>query len=146
MNIQSALKRRCRRLPATIAAAALLALTTTALAEQVRVTLSGDAEVPAVETKATGMGVITVGVDDSIAGSVRTSGVAATMAHIHVGAAGKSGPVAIPLIREGDNGWAVPPNTKLTPEQMKAFKAGDLYVNVHSAAHPAGEIRGQLKP
>jgi hypothetical protein len=146
MNMQSALNLRCPKLPAAIAAAALLALSTTALAEQVRVTLSGDAEVPAVDTKATGMGIINIGVDDSITGNVHTSGVAATMAHIHEGAPGKSGPVTIPLIRDGDNGWAVPPNTKLNPEQLKAFKAGDLYVNVHSAAHPAGEIRGQLKP
>jgi len=40
----------------------------------------------------------------------------------------------------------VPDGSKLTPDQMKEFKAGDLYVNVHSDAHPAGEIRGQLKP
>jgi hypothetical protein len=35
---------------------------------------------------------------------------------------------------------------KLGDDQMKAFKAGDLYVNVHSVANPGGEIRGQLKP
>jgi hypothetical protein len=35
---------------------------------------------------------------------------------------------------------------KLTDAQYKAFKAGDLYVNVHSAQHQGGEIRGQLKP
>ena len=38
----------------------------------------------------------------------------------------------------------VPPGAKLTPDQMNALKAGDLYVNVHSAANPGGEI-GQLK-
>jgi hypothetical protein len=34
----------------------------------------------------------------------------------------------------------------LTPDQMKAFKDGDLYVNIHSAAHPVGEVRAILKP
>jgi CHRD domain len=35
---------------------------------------------------------------------------------------------------------------KLNDDQMKAFKAGELYVNVHSDANKGGEIRGQLKP
>jgi hypothetical protein len=146
MNNHSAFTLRRQGLPAAIAAAALLAFSAVASAEQVKVLLSGTAEVPPVETKASGAGVINIGVDKSITGSVMTTGVAATMAHIHEGAADKSGPVAIPLVKDGDNGWAVPPGTKLTDEQFKAFKAGDLYVNVHSAAHPSGEIRGQLKP
>lgn len=134
------------RFATAVAAAVFLALSTSALAEQVRVTLSGSAEVPPVATKATGTGIINIGVDDSITGIVRTHGVAATMAHIHEAAAGKNGPVVIPLIREGDNNWRLPPNIKLTAAQLKAFDAGDFYVNVHSAAHPTGEIRGQLKP
>jgi hypothetical protein len=146
MNSKSTSRRRLARLSTTAAAMAFLALSAAASAEQVRVELSGAAEVPPVETKASGSGVINIGVDNSITGIVHTSGVNATMAHIHDGAAGKSGPVIIPLIREGSDGWTVPPNTKLTEEQVKAFKAGDLYVNVHSSAHPAGEIRGQLKP
>ena len=34
----------------------------------------------------------------------------------------------------------------LTDDQFKAYKAGELYVNVHSAANPGGEVRAQLKP
>ena len=35
---------------------------------------------------------------------------------------------------------------KLTDAQHDAFKAGKLYVNVHSAANKGGEVRGQLNP
>ena len=115
-------------------------------AADVKVALSGDQEVPAVKTSASGNGTITVGDDKSVSGSVTTSGVTGTMAHIHTGAAGKNGPVAIPLTKSGDNGWAVPAGTKMTDDQYKAFQAGELYVNVHSAANPGGEIRAQLKP
>jgi hypothetical protein len=110
------------------------------------VTLSGDQEVPAVKTSASGGGTITINDDKSVSGSVTTTGVAGTMAHIHNGAAGKNGPVIIPLTKSGDGTWSVPAGAKLTDAQYAAFEAGDLYVNVHSAANKGGEIRGQLKP
>ena len=34
----------------------------------------------------------------------------------------------------------------LTKEQVKALTGGDMYIDVHSAKYPNGEIRGQLKP
>lgn len=117
----------------------------TAFGEDIPVTLSGDSEVPPVTTKASGSGKITVNPDMTVSGKVTTSGVAGTMAHIHQGAAGKNGPVVIPLSQEGSS-WAVPAGAKLTDAQYKAFKAGELYVNVHSAENKGGEIRGQLKP
>ena len=108
--------------------------------------LSGTQEVPAVSTSAAGSGTITVGDDGAVSGSVTTTGVAGTMAHIHVAAAGKNGPVIVPLAKTGDNVWSVPAGAKLTPEQMKSYMAGELYVNVHSDANKGGEIRAQLKP
>ena len=53
---------------------------------------------------------------------------------------------AVPLTKKGDTGWSDAPGAKLSDAQYQSYKAGDLYVNVHSAAHPDGEIRGQLKP
>lgn len=117
-----------------------------ASAQQVKVTLSGDQEVPAVKTAGAGTGTIAVAADKSVTGSVTTSGVAGTMAHIHEAAAGKNGPVVIPLSKSGDSTWSVPAGAKLTDAQFSSFKAGNLYVNVHSAANPGGEVRGQLKP
>jgi len=40
----------------------------------------------------------------------------------------------------------VPEGTKLSEPQYQAYKAGELYVNVHSAENKGGEIRGQLTP
>jgi hypothetical protein len=111
-----------------------------------QVTLSGAQEVPPVTTAATGFGTITVGDDKSVSGSITTSGVVGTVAHIHDGAPGKNGPVIVPLTKSSDNTWTVPPGSKFTDAQYEAYKAGNLYVNVHSAANKGGEIRGQLKP
>ncbi len=124
----------------------VVALAGVASAGDVKVMLSGSQEVPAVTTSASGSGTITVGDDMSISGSVTTTGVAGTAAHIHMAAAGQNGPVIVPLTKSGDNGWAVPAGTKLTDAQFAAFKAGNLYVNVHSEANKGGEIRGQIKP
>lgn len=108
------------------------------------VTLSGSNEVPPVSTGARGNGTITVSSDKSVSGSVTTSGINATAAHIHTGAAGSNGPVIVPLTKSGDNTWNVPAGAKLTDAQYAAYTSGGTYVNVHSAAHPGGEIRGQL--
>lgn len=115
-----------------------------AFAADIKVTLSGANEVPPVTTAAGGGGAITVGDDGSVSGSVSTTGVAGTAAHIHDGAVGKNGPVILPLTKEGD-AYKVPAGAKFTDAQMASFKAGNLYINVHSAANPGGEIRGQLK-
>jgi hypothetical protein len=117
-----------------------------ALAADSKLTLTGKEEVPAVETTATGSGTITVGADGAVSGSVTTKGVEGIAAHIHQAAAGKNGPPIIALEKGEGGAWNVPQGSKLTAEQLAAYKAGELYVNVHSPTHKGGEIRGQLKP
>ena len=124
----------------------LAACATMSMNKDVKVTLSGANEVPPVTTSASGSGNITVAADKSVSGSISTSGVAGTAGHIHIGAAGKNGPVAVPLAKSGGSGWSVPAGAKLTDDQYESFKKGELYVNIHSAANKAGEIRGQLNP
>jgi hypothetical protein len=131
---------------ATASAALLLSAFATANAKDVAVSLTGDQEVPAVTTSAKGEGKITIGDDGAVSGSIKTTGITGTAAHIHEAAAGKNGPPVITLEKKGDNEWAVPAGTKLTEAQLASFKAGNLYVNIHSAEHRPGEIRAQLKP
>ena len=132
------------KLSAAVVSVLLLGNLATAYAVDIK--LTGAEEVPAVQTRAHGQGNITVAPDHSVSGSVKTNGMKGTMAHIHIGATGKAGPVAIPLASSADNVWSVPTEAKLTDEQYKSYTAGDLYVNVHSAGHKDGEIRGQIKP
>jgi CHRD domain-containing protein len=108
--------------------------------------LSGAQEVPPVNTQATGTSSIVVTGDKYIIGSVEVNGVNATAAHVHEGAPGQNGPVIIPLVKTGANIWSIPANTILTSQQFDAYQRGNLYVNVHSAANPNGEVRAQLKP
>jgi len=127
-----------------LAAIAASAATLPAWADDLK--LTGANEVPAVNTTASGTGSIKVADDGAVSGSVKTTGVEGTAAHIHVGAVGANGPVIVPLAKGADGAWAVPPGAKLTPEQLKSFKAGELYVNVHSEKNKGGEIRAQLAP
>ncbi|SRR5258706_9991879 len=110
-----------------------------------KVSLSGADEVPPVSTSASGSGSFRIADDGSVSGSVKTSGVQGTMAHIHMAPKGKNGPVIVPLTKDGDT-YSVPEGKKLTAEQLQAFKDGNLYVNVHSAANKGGEVRAQLQP
>jgi hypothetical protein len=116
-----------------------------ASAGKMDVKLSGDQEVPPVKSSGSASGTITIGDDGAVSGSVTATGFAPTAAHIHQGAAGTNGKVIVPFTKEGDK-FSAPAGAKLTADQLKAYKAGELYVNVHSAANPGGEVRAQLKP
>ena len=112
----------------------------------VQVDLGGSQEVPPVSVPGSASGTITVSSDGTISGSITTSEVAAVAVHIHRGAIVKNGPVIVPLKKTGDNTWSVPEGARLKADQMTAYKAGELYVNVHTAAHKNGEVRGQIIP
>jgi hypothetical protein len=123
-----------------------LAFSGSVLAVDLKVKLTGAEETPPVTTSASGTGTISIAADKSVSGTIKTAGVDGTVAHIHVGAPGESGPPIITLSKGADGAWSVPAGAKLTDEQYASFKAGNLYVNVHSAEHKPGEIRAQLKP
>jgi hypothetical protein len=109
------------------------------------VKLSGADEVPPVSATGSGSGTIRVNSDGTVSGSVTTTGVEGTMAHIHQAAKGQNGPVIIPLTKSGDT-YTVPAGAKLNESQQKAYTDGNLYVNVHTAKNKGGEVRGQLTP
>jgi cytochrome c2 len=64
-------------------------------------------------------------------------------AHVHLGAAGKSGKIVVPLCapcRSGAHGTKA-----VSALAAQAMISGKAYVNVHTRTNPAGEIRGQVK-
>jgi hypothetical protein len=109
-------------------------------------TLSGTQEVPALTIASTGEGTVMISADGAVSGSITVTGFVPTMAHIHMAPAGTVGPVIVPMVKTGEGSFAFADGAKLTAEQLAAYKAGNLYVNVHSAANKGGEVRGQLKP
>jgi hypothetical protein len=68
----------------------------------------------------------------------------AVAAHIHVGARGNAGPVAVALCGPCRSGMRR--QVTLSPSVVAALEAGRAYVNVHTAQNTAGEIRGQIAP
>jgi hypothetical protein len=123
--------------------------------------LSGSDHTPPITTDATGTFAATVDLATGAISYTLTvpSITAATAAHIHLGAAGESGPVVVPLFAAADGsvdsidvsstaGAAdlVGPFAGDPLGFVTALLAGNLYVNVHTMANPPGEIRGQIQP
>ena len=131
---------------ALLATVILVAGSGSVLAVDLKVKLTGAEETPPVTTSASATGTITIAADKSVSGTIKTTGIDGTVAHIHVGAPGQSGPPIITLDKGAGGVWSVPAGSMLTDAQYASFKAGNLYVNVHSAEHKPGEIRAQLKP
>lgn len=147
----------------------LLAGTTIARAAPRTVTahLSGDQEVPAVETNATGQTILRVARDgESIHYKLIVANIENVfMAHLHLAPAGQNGPIVTWLYPEdGPPSELIPGRTDgilargtITADDLVGPLAdqeldrlvdeiadGMIYVNVHTTAHPGGEVRGQL--
>jgi hypothetical protein len=119
--------------------------------------LSGDEEVPPVVTPASGMGVMALSADT---GTLyyrllvnEITGI--TQAHIHLGPRGVNGDIVHWLYDPAgvqapggpfDPGNPVSGSLAFTTENIMDLLVGDYYINVHTSAHPGGEIRGQIGP
>ncbi len=114
--------------------------------EEYEAVLVGSKQVPAVTTNAVGIGTFNLGQQQNkLKFRVVFSGLSGpvTVTHFHTGAAGTAGPVIVDLM-PFLNGNVI--EGEITPSAafLTALAAGQIYINVHTAANPNGEIRSQL--
>jgi hypothetical protein len=135
-----------RSIATGFACAAVIALASPAMAEMMnfKADLSAKNEVPPNDSKGTGS--VTASYDSSskkLSWKGSYSGLTgpATAAHLHTGEKGKNGGVTVPIAPATS---PLDGSATLNDQQAADLMAGKLYVNVHTAAHKAGEIRGQL--
>lgn len=109
-------------------------------------TMTGENEVPAVMTAATGTVDAVLNKDTRLLRwKMSFNGLSgpATMAHFHGPAAiGANAKVRLPFAAPVTSPYSG--QATLTPEQVSELMAGQWYANVHTAAHPGGEIRGWM--
>jgi len=121
--------------------------------QSLSVSLNAEQEIPApigVPTGASGTAEVSVDADGSLTASLGVSNLSgtATMAHIHRGFEGFTGPVVLGLTSDdGGSTWTVPADARvLNADEIAAFNRGELYFNVHTETNAPGEIRGQINP
>lgn len=131
---------------AGFALATFMALGASAFAEEMKfkADLTGGEEVPPVETSATGSADITYDTESKeLSWTVEQSGLSGdvTAAHFHGPAAvGENAPPVVPIeIADLAEGTAT-----LDDAQATDLMEGRWYLNLHTAANPDGEIRGQV--
>ncbi|MEP6577092.1 MAG: CHRD domain-containing protein [Nitrososphaerota archaeon] len=140
-----------------------LSSVTVVLAAKFNASMSGNNEVPPVDTKATGQTTFrTANNDTTIKYKVNITGFSdATGAMVHTGKAGANGDVIVDLLQGSkknptklgmlirgnitDSSLTGPMKGKTLADLISAIKNGDTYVNVHTSSHPNGEIRGQIE-
>jgi hypothetical protein len=131
---------------ATLALGAAIAFSGTAFADKMKATLDGKSEVPANASAGTGTADLDYDpASKKLSWKLTYSGLsgAATAAHFHGPAeAGKNAGVAVAI----PNATSSPAegSATLTDAQAADLMAGKYYVNIHTAANPGGEIRGQV--
>jgi hypothetical protein len=138
-----------RKIAVASAAVLLLALVSPARAEQVRLSanLDGVSEVPSVESPGTATATVLFDKDTgTVSWDVYWTGLSGdpTAAHFH-GPASKHNKAGV-QVDLGGNGFVSPfrGTAQLTDEQAGQLLDGQWYINIHTAAHPDGEIRGQV--
>jgi hypothetical protein len=138
-------------IPLALLGVALWAGPSLAAQETFQVQLSGAQQVPAVQTDGTGTADFSYDpATRKLSWTITYSGLSGpvTMGHLHGPAA--EGKNAKPQVWLTKRGSAVESPIKgeatLTAEQAQQFESGDWYVNLHTKAHPAGEVRGQVVP
>ena len=116
-----------------------------------QVKLDGAQQVPPVQTAGSGTADLTYDpATKLLTWNVAFSGLSgpASMAHFHGPApAGKNAGVEIWISTKGQTAMSpLVGQATLTDAEAADLMAGNLYINVHTAKNPNGEIRGQVKP
>ena len=135
-----------RILFATAATVALIGSPAMAETMNMKADLAGSSEVPPVTTSAKGNLTATYDTASknlSWKGTVSGLSGEATAAHFHGPAEpGKNAGVLVPA--PGVKTGAFEGSATLTEDQAKALMEGQTYFNIHTAANPQGEVRGQV--
>jgi hypothetical protein len=106
-------------------------------------TCRGSEEVPPNASTAYGNAQLLVAPDGQIELTGMFQGANLIAAHIHVGPIGTAGPILFPISWSNTTG-EISATYQATPLDLAKLRSGLWYVNLHSAAFPGGELRGQL--